>query len=163
MADQAVFDTYMSLLRTAAERELEESEIARVNAVAAEGGVDGLGELLGTTLRALGPRGATMAFTADSRHLQPWGLVNGGVFAAVGESLGSMSGYLAAGAGPAVVGANNSTDFFRPGSAGMTVVSVAEPVHLGRTSHVWEIRHSDEATGKLLARTTLRLAVLPRA
>ncbi|WP_448850709.1 PaaI family thioesterase [Corynebacterium sp. 335C] len=162
MADSATFEEYMGLLRTAAQRELDDAEVARFNELADGGRIDGLGEVLGVVCLAAGPRGATMTFTADERHLQPWGLVNGGVFAAVGESLGSVSGYLAAGAGPAVVGANNSTDFFRPGRAGMTVVSTSEPVHLGRTSQVWEIRHCDEATGKLLARTTLRLAVLPK-
>lgn len=157
---------YLRLLAAAAQRDLTGEEIDRLNeldatAVAAGApGVDGVSAAFGVTYRAAGPRGAAMTFTTDARHLQPWGLVNGGVFAAVGESLGSVAGFLAAGGETGVVGANNSTDFFRPGKAGLTVVSTAEPVHLGRTSQVWEIRHVDEGSGKMLARTTLRLAVL---
>lgn len=157
--------TYQDLMAAAKERELTPEEIDLGNGFfhsAADQPIPlGLEALMGVRYQSVGPKKVSLIMTADPRHLQPAGLVNGGVFAVLGETAGSIAGFIAAGADRPVVGANNSTDFFRPGKAGDTIISTAEPVHIGRTSQVWEIRH-ENGEGKLLARTNLRLAVLPK-
>lgn len=157
--------TYQDLMAVATERELTAEEIALGNgffdSAAAQPIPLGLEALMGVRYLSVGPRKVALVLEADARHLQPAGLINGGVFAVLGETAGSIAGFIAAGADRLVVGANNSTDFFRPGKSGDTVTSTAEPVHIGRTSQVWEIRH-ENGEGKLLARTNLRLAVLPK-
>ena len=62
---------------------------------------------------------ATMEIT--ERHHQPFGIVHGGVYCAVGESVASMSGFLwlqDSGIGGTAVGVNNNTDFLRSVRAG---------------------------------------------
>ncbi len=156
------FRVYGKLMKIAGERVLTDEEIAELNTVI-EGDVEaaGLDAHLGTTYVAVGPRMMSMRLEFGPEHLQPWGVGHGGVYAAVGESCGSVAGFIAAGADRPVVGVNNSTDFYRSAKTGDVMVSTATPVHLGRTSQVWEIRHVRESDGKLLSRTNLRLAVLP--
>ncbi len=156
------FRVYGKLLKAAGERVLTDDEIAELNALT-EGDIAsaGLDAHLGTSYVAVGPRLMSMRLEIGPEHLQPWGVANGGVYATIGESCGSIAGFIAAGADRPVVGVNNSTDFYRSAKAGDALISTATPVHLGRTSQVWEIRHTREADGKLLSRTNLRLAVLP--
>jgi 1,4-dihydroxy-2-naphthoyl-CoA hydrolase len=87
--------------------------------------------------------------------LQPAGLVNGGVFAALAESVGSLAGVIAAGA--PVVGVNNSTDFIAGVSQGVIEATTA-PIQTGRRTQLWEITMRNE--GRLVARTTLRTMVM---
>lgn len=156
------FAVYHKLLSTAGERVLTDDEVAELNAVAAgDVASGGLDAHLGTEYVAVGPRMLSMRLPIDERHLQPWGVANGGTYASVGESCGSIAGFIAVGADRPVVGVNNSTDFFRSAKVGDVLISTASPVHLGRTSQVWEIRHTRESDGQLLSRTNLRLAVLP--
>lgn len=93
----------------------------------------------------------------DQRHHTPFGVVHGGVYAAIVESAGSIGASLAvADRGQFSVGLNNSTDFLRS-SHGCRARVVAEPIIQGRTQQLWLIEISDEATGKDLARGQLRL------
>lgn len=87
--------------------------------------------------------------------LQPFGLLHGGVYCAIAESVGSLAGTLAAG-GP-VVGVHNATDFLRPARQGVVQVS-AQPVHLGSSTQLWQI--TCMLDGKLLSRTSLRTMVM---
>ncbi|MEJ6019771.1 PaaI family thioesterase [Corynebacterium sp. H113] len=157
----AALREYVSMLRMAAQSPLTSEQIASLNDSMAIREIAGLDATIGTSYRELGPNHLVMEMTVDERHLQPWGLANGGMFATLGESAGSVAGFIAVGGKQPVVGVNNSTDFYRSAQAGDVVVSTATPVHLGRTSQVWEIRHTRDSDGKLLSRTNLRLAILP--
>src|SRR3954451_15611128 len=78
----------------------------------------------------------------DARHLQPFGLVHGGVYAAMAESMASYG--TALGVGDRVVaGLSNQTSFLRPVFDGDTVTAVATPRHRGRTTWVWEVECRD--------------------
>lgn len=151
----------MELMAAATRRELGQAELVEFNTWAAgDVAASGLDAVLGLEYTRVGPRGCATRVVVGRRHLQPWGVTNGGVYSSIGESAGSVSAFLAAGGLTQVVGMNNSTDFYRPSRAGDVIVSAAEPVHLGRTTQAWEIRHHRESDGKLLARTSLRMAVL---
>ncbi|QYH19757.1 PaaI family thioesterase [Corynebacterium aquatimens] len=89
------------------------------------------------------------------QHLQVAGIVNGGVYASIGETLGSAAAIVTTGR-PAV-GMSNNTDFLRSVSSGR-IEAVAIPVHTGRTTHLWRIEMSHE--GKLAAITHLKLMLM---
>lgn len=99
---------------------------------------------------------------AGPDHHQPLGVVHGGVYCAVIETVASYGGHLAvADGGRTVVGVSNSTDFLRPHRAGRLRV-VAEPLQQGRTLQLWQAVITREDDGKVVARGQVRLANVDR-
>ena len=91
---------------------------------------------------------------------QPMGLVHGGVFATMAESLTSMATALAVHAdGNVAVGLSNQTSFMRPILDG-TVHATAIRRHRGRTTWVWDVEIADDE-GRLCALTRMTIAVRP--
>ena len=91
---------------------------------------------------------------------QPMGLVHGGVYAAIAESLTSMATAMAvAGDGFMAQGLSNTTNFLRPCLEG-TISARAERLHAGRTTWVWDVRMSDDH-GRVCAITRMVIAVRP--
>jgi 1,4-dihydroxy-2-naphthoyl-CoA hydrolase len=91
---------------------------------------------------------------------QPMGLLHGGVFASIAESLASLSTALGVlERGETAVGLSNNTSFLRPVTEGF-VHAHATRLHRGRTTWVWDVRFSDDA-GKLCALTRMTIAVRP--
>src|SRR5687768_12190903 len=89
---------------------------------------------------------------------QPMGLVHGGVFASIAESLASMATALAvAPDGRQAMGLSNATSFMRPITEG-TVHAVARRIHRGRTTWVWDVEITDDA-GRRCAMTRMTIAV----
>jgi 1,4-dihydroxy-2-naphthoyl-CoA hydrolase len=77
-------------------------------------------------------------------HKQPAGLVHGGVFASIAESITSMGTWWAVqGDGKSAQGLSNQTSFLRPILDG-TIHAVARARHRGRTTWVWEVEISDD-------------------
>jgi 1,4-dihydroxy-2-naphthoyl-CoA hydrolase len=92
-------------------------------------------------------------------HLQPQGIVHGGVHASVIESLCSVGAALDAQAhGRTVVGLENSTSFVRPARVG-TLRATATPITRGRRTQVWETTIRD-GQGAIVATGRVRLLVL---
>ena len=90
--------------------------------------------------------------------LQPMGIVHGGVYCAMVESLASVAAYTwmaAKGGEGSVVGVNNNTDFLRAIGSGM-IYGTAIPIHRGRRQQLWQVTivDSDE---RLVARGQVRL------
>jgi 1,4-dihydroxy-2-naphthoyl-CoA hydrolase len=91
---------------------------------------------------------------------QPMGLLHGGVYASIAESLASLATALGVlDRGEAAMGLSNSTSFLRPVTEGF-VHAHATRLHRGRTTWVWDVRFSDDA-GKLCAVTRMTIAVRP--
>lgn len=89
---------------------------------------------------------------------QPAGLVHGGVYAAIAESLASLGTALQVVADDkAAMGLGNHTSFMRPITAG-TIHGEARVLHRGRTTWVWDVRISDDQ-GRLCAVTRMTVAV----
>jgi 1,4-dihydroxy-2-naphthoyl-CoA hydrolase len=88
---------------------------------------------------------------------QPMGIVHGGVYCSMVESLASVAAYtwVAANGGGSVVGVNNNTDFLRAINSG-TVYGSATPVHRGRRQQLWVVTIVD-SDDRLLARGQVRL------
>jgi 1,4-dihydroxy-2-naphthoyl-CoA hydrolase len=75
---------------------------------------------------------------------QPAGLVHGGVFASIAESITSMGTWYAVQAdGKSAQGLSNQTSFLRP-ILGGTIHAVARVRHRGRTTWVWEVEITDD-------------------
>jgi 1,4-dihydroxy-2-naphthoyl-CoA hydrolase len=89
---------------------------------------------------------------------QPMGLVHGGVFASIAESITSMATAVAvAPAGRTAQGLSNQTSFLRPILAG-TVHATARRRHRGRTTWVWEVEIGDDEQ-RLCALVRMTIAV----
>lgn len=94
-------------------------------------------------------------WTVGPEHLQPFGLVHGGVYCGAVETVCSIGANLAAGAGAEVVGVDNHTSFLRPVERG-ELRAVGKAVHVGRTLQLWEADVIDEA-GRRVASGRLRV------
>jgi 1,4-dihydroxy-2-naphthoyl-CoA hydrolase len=117
---------------------------------------DGFDGLYGLTVTA--SEEGLVRGTVDVRDelKQPAGLVHGGVYASMAESLTSTGTYLAvAPDGLAAMGLSNHTSFLRPVTEGH-VHAEARARHRGRTTWVWEVEFTDDE-GRLcaLCRTTI--------
>lgn len=94
-------------------------------------------------------------WTADERHHQPFGIVHGGVYCSVVETLGSIGASVWLGDEGRAVGVSNSTDFYKAVRTG-ELTSVATPIHQGRSQQVWVVETHD-ADGRLVSRGQLRV------
>ena len=95
------------------------------------------------------------------RVRQMWGLVHGGVYAALSEMLASEATVSAVyGDGLIAVGLSNHTSFLRPVFEG-TVHAEAKRLHRGRSTWLWEVSLRDD-DGKLCAVSRVTLAIRPR-
>lgn len=93
----------------------------------------------------------------DEMHLQPLGLVHGGVHCGVIESICSVGAAVSAVAdGRAVVGLENHTSFVRAARPGAKLTARATPITRGRRTQVWEATITDDA-GKTVATGRVRL------
>ena len=91
---------------------------------------------------------------------QPMGLLHGGVYASIAESIASLATALAVlNRGEAAMGLSNSTSFLRPVTEG-AVHAHATRIHRGRTTWVWDVQFSDDA-GRMCAVTRMTIAVRP--
>lgn len=91
-------------------------------------------------------------------HRQPFGLVHGGVYAAIAESLAShTTGVGVFREGKIATGLSNQTSFLRPITEG-TIHARAVRKHAGRTTWVWEVEMSDDQ-GRLCVLTRMTIAV----
>jgi uncharacterized protein (TIGR00369 family) len=120
-----------------------------------------LDEVLGFETLEVGPELARARAEVRDRHKQPLGLVHGGVYAAMAESLASQATFIAvAGEGKIAVGLSNHTSFMRPILSG-SVHAEARRRHRGATTWVWEVELTDDA-GRLCALSRVTMAVRPR-
>jgi uncharacterized protein (TIGR00369 family) len=99
-------------------------------------------------------------FPVDTPVLQPFGIVHGGAYAAMAETLASIATYTAVkNNGELAMGQSNHTSFLRPVSGGH-VHAEARARHRGPTSWVWEVDFTDDE-GRLCALTRVTMAVRP--
>jgi 1,4-dihydroxy-2-naphthoyl-CoA hydrolase len=93
---------------------------------------------------------------------QPMGLIHGGVYASMAESMTSLATALGVlEQGDTAMGLSNNTSFLRPITQG-TVHAHAMRLHRGRTTWVWDVRFSDDQD-RTCALTRMTIAVRPAA
>jgi 1,4-dihydroxy-2-naphthoyl-CoA hydrolase len=119
-----------------------------------------LNEALGITFTELGEDYVRATMPVDGRTKQPFGLLHGGASVALAETLGSVGGWLVLPPGGGrTVGLEINANHVRAVREGH-VTGTARPLHLGRTTQVWEIRIED-GEGRLSCVSRITLAVVP--
>lgn len=96
----------------------------------------------------------------DHRTHQPYGILHGGASVVLAETLGSTASYLCIDKEKFYcVGLEVNANHLRAVRSGR-VTATARPIHLGRTTHVWDIRlHNDAGEPTCISRLTM--AVVP--
>src|SRR5687768_5420955 len=112
-------------------------------------------QALGLELAQVAADSVVAHWDIDARHLQPQGIVHGGVYASVVETCCSVGAMAAAPPGKMVVGIENHTSFLRSAREGRLSARAA-PLHAGRRAQLWECNISD-AAGRLIATGRVRL------
>ena len=115
-------------------------------------------EYLGIEFTELGPDYLVARMPVDHRTTQPLGLLHGGASVALAETLGSMAGWCCVNRTThEVLGIEINANHVGGMRSGF-VYGTASPVHLGRTTQVWEISIRDEA-GRMVCVSRHTLAV----
>jgi 1,4-dihydroxy-2-naphthoyl-CoA hydrolase len=121
----------------------------------------GFAESVGTEWLSLDPDDARARIAVEQRHLQPYGIVHGGVYATLAESLCSAATHGAVGEdGMVAMGQSNDTTFLRPIGDGH-ITATAKTRHRGRTTWIWDVEMSDDE-GRVCALSRMTIAVRPR-
>ena len=94
----------------------------------------------------------------DTRTCQPYGLLHGGVSVVLAETLGSCGAMYASPEGHKAVGLDINANHLRGVTSGW-VTGTARPVHIGRTTQLWQIDLVDDA-GKMVCASRITMAVL---
>jgi 1,4-dihydroxy-2-naphthoyl-CoA hydrolase len=97
----------------------------------------------------------------DHRTNQPYGLLHGGASCVLAETLGSIASALVIDQSKFIcVGLEINANHIRSAKSGF-VVGTTTPLHLGKSTHVWDIRIVDEER-KLVCVSRLTVAIIPR-
>lgn len=115
---------------------------------------------IGIVFTEIGPDYLVASMPVDSRTMQPMRLLHGGASVVLAETLGSVASYLCL-PDPQkqkAVGLEINANHIRAVHEGVVYGKVTS-VHLGRSTHVWEIRVTT-AQDKLVCISRLTVAVL---
>lgn len=124
------------------------------------GAVSGFDRLYGLRIVDYAQGEVSAEVTSCDEVKQPAGLVHGGLYAAIAESMTSLATALAVmPEGNMAMGLSNNTSFLRPITEGV-VHAHASVIHRGRTTWVWDVRFTDDA-GRSCAVTRMTIAVRP--
>ena len=118
-----------------------------------------LNEALGIRFTEIGADYLRGTLPVDPRTRQPYGLLHGGASVALAESLGSVAGWLSLPEGGGrTMGLEINATHVRATTDGV-VTGTARPLHLGRSTQVWEVRIED-AQGRLTCVSRITLVVV---
>lgn len=116
---------------------------------------------LGIKCTKLGPDYLEGEMMVTENHLQPGGIMNGGASCVFAETIASTAAnYCIDGSDLVCVGQSISTNHIRPAKL-EKLRAIAKPIHLGRSSQVWEIKVYN-ALNKIISLTTLTLAIIKK-
>ncbi|HEY9225293.1 MAG TPA: hotdog fold thioesterase, partial [Gemmatimonadaceae bacterium] len=121
----------------------------------------GLADSLGIDLVELTPSRVVASMPVDQRTRQPFGILHGGASAALSETVASLGATANIDRHEFVaVGLEINANHLRAKSEGV-VTATATPIHVGRTTHVWDVRIVDERD-RLVSVSRCTLAIRPR-
>ena len=118
----------------------------------------GFADEIGVEWLNLDPEGPRARIALDKRHLQPYGIVHGGVYSSLAESLTSAATYEAVkSGGKLAIGQASDTSFLRPIKDGhVNALATARP--RGATTWIWDVELSDDE-GRVCALSRMTIAV----
>jgi uncharacterized protein (TIGR00369 family) len=121
----------------------------------------GFAESIGIEWIDFDPESARARAPVQPHLLQPFGVVHGGVYSSLAESICSAATYNAVREeGMVALGQSNDTNFLRPIAEGH-VNATARVRHRGRTTWLWDVEITDDE-GRLCALVRMTIAVRPR-
>lgn len=119
-----------------------------------------IGEVLDIRFESFDDDSISASMAVDARTHQPYGLLHGGASVVLAETLGSTASYLCIDTSRFYcVGLEVNANHLRGLRSGR-VHAVARPVHLGRSTHVWDIRLTGD-DGKPSCISRLTMAIVP--
>lgn len=131
-------------------------DIETLNKIANENQLSGA---LGITMTKIEEKSVTGTLTVDHRHLRPGNIMNGGVSLVLIETIGSFSSYLLIDSKKqnsfGIQVSANHLSIARPGDV---LIAKSEAVHLGRTTHIWDVNISNQ-NGKLVSSGRITMLV----
>ena len=120
-----------------------------------------MAEVLDIEFTEIGENYLKATMPVDHRTHQPYGLLHGGASAVLAETIGSVASWLCIDPEKQIcVGMEINCNHVRGKRAGK-VTATASPLHIGATSHVWDIKIRDEQE-RLVCVSRLTVAVLKR-
>ena len=126
-----------------------------------EMGKDTMAALLGMEFTEIGPDCLRAMMPVDHRTKQPYGLLHGGASAALAETVGSVASALIIDPEKQIcVGLEINANHIRGIREGY-VHALVKPIHIGGSTHVWDIRITDDHH-KLVCVSRLTVAILPK-
>jgi len=122
---------------------------------------DTMGTHLGMEWTGIGDDYLTMRMPVDERTKQPYGLLHGGASCALAETIGSVASFLVLDTGKFIcVGLEINANHVRSATGGF-VTATCRPLHIGGSTHVWDIKITDERE-KLICISRLTVAILKK-
>ncbi len=113
---------------------------------------------LGIQITHVGDDFLEATMPVDHRTHQPYGILHGGASVALAETIGSFAAHMAAEPGHLCVGLEINANHIRSIKSG-TVTGIGKPIHIGRSTQVWQIKIVDEKK-RLICISRLTIAVL---
>lgn len=104
------------------------------------------------------PERVVMRMPVDARHVQPLGYLHGGASVVLAETVATTGAWINCPPGKVAFGSEINASHLRPKRSG-TLTAVGNPIQVGRTNQVWEIRIHDE-DDKPVCLSRCRLAVV---
>lgn len=121
-----------------------------------------LGGHIGLKVTEVGPDYLRGTMPVDQRTVQPYGRLHGGASCVLAEELGSIAAFLCVAPEDGLpVGLDINANHLRAAMGGI-VTGTARPVHIGRSTQVWEIRIVDEQD-RLVCISRLTVSVISAA
>jgi uncharacterized protein (TIGR00369 family) len=119
----------------------------------------GFDTLLGLELLSAAAGEVVAQLKIGPQHQQPWGIVHGGIYCAIAETVCSVGGQVSLGpSGGFVVGVDNHTSFLKATRNGL-LRATARPLAKSKRTQLWEANIVNEA-GELVATGRVRLMVV---
>lgn len=116
---------------------------------------DSMVEHLGIEVVEIGDNFITASMPVDKRTHQPMGILHGGASIALAETVGSMAANLVVEENQYCVGLEINGNHLKSVRSG-SVLAMASPVHIGRSTQVWDIRiRNQEGADICISRLTM--------
>jgi 1,4-dihydroxy-2-naphthoyl-CoA hydrolase len=120
-----------------------------------------MGEFLAMEWTAIADDHLQMRMPVNERTKQPYGLLHGGASCALAETIGSVASFLVIDTSKFIcVGLEINANHVRSATGGF-VTATCTALHLGKTTHVWDIKIHDD-NGKLVCVSRLTVAILDK-
>lgn len=119
---------------------------------------NGIARTLGMRIVSMTKKKIVAEMPVDVRHVNPNGRVNGGALMAFADAMGAVGTVANLPAGHLTTTLESKTNFFAAG-AGPKITGVAKPLHIGRSTNVWQTTLKN-ADGRLVAIVTQTQMVL---